>query len=153
LLADSGVEFLCVGPNFRCGHKMDTNVAALAGMCGSLGVDTEIVQPVLYQGHPVSSSRIRNAILDGQLKDASAMLGRPYGIRFETMRERADGGFEASAAGEIVLPPPGAYSVQMELVSGTESAIARVSQGLVTVGGKSAAGVKGLVFIDSVSRE
>ncbi len=42
-----------------------------------------IIQPVLLDGKPVSSTRIRQAILDGRMDDASRMLGRRFCIRLK----------------------------------------------------------------------
>ena len=42
------------------------------------GVGLNIIQPVLLDGKPVSSTRIRQAILDGRMDDASRMLGRRF---------------------------------------------------------------------------
>jgi FAD synthase len=41
--------------------------------------DTPIsVSPVLYDGQPITSERIKDALKDGRMEDALAMLGHPY---------------------------------------------------------------------------
>jgi APA family basic amino acid/polyamine antiporter len=41
--------------------------------------DTPIsVSPVLYDGQPITSERIKDALKDGKMEDALAMLGHPY---------------------------------------------------------------------------
>ncbi len=39
-----------------------------------------IVPPVIYEGEPVSSTRIRMALAQGDCRSAGCMLGRPYGF-------------------------------------------------------------------------
>ncbi|MDP2790884.1 MAG: FAD synthetase family protein [Rectinemataceae bacterium] len=100
LLADAGVKYVCIGPNFRCGYKMDTNAQALAGICSKLGMEARIVEPVMYGGHPVSSSRIRNAVLEGRLPEAAEMLGKPHTVEMDGI--------------DTVMPPDGCYDVILD---------------------------------------
>jgi FAD synthase len=119
-LAKSGVRRVCVGPNFRCGHKMDTDVEKLSGICPPLGIDVEIVSPVLYNGHAVSSSRIRNAILEGNLEDAKVMLGRIYAVPVimpEVQTEIVGRNTGIPLDKSVILPPPGRYLVMVNSIT------------------------------------
>ena len=79
ILKEKGnMEFLTIGSNFRCGHNQDTDAQAIKKINAESGIKTDIIDVLTVQGLPISSSRIRQAILDGNLKEASAMLGRPY---------------------------------------------------------------------------
>lgn len=129
LLADAGMRFLCVGPNFRCGHNMDTNAQALALICRELGVETEIVEPVLYGGHPVSSSRIRASVLSGRLEEAAAMLGRPYVVDVLSGETGPSGALELRS--EAVLPPSGLYRVLVEPEGERKAMTVRVENGRI----------------------
>lgn len=137
-LAAAQVKFLCIGPNFRCGHKMDTNAQMLVKVCAGLGVEATIAEPVLYNGHPVSSSRIRNAILEGRMGEATDMLGRPHEvdvIRFRdgssTIRSK-DCIFEAVPGS--LLPPEGSYRIVVDPDGSSFLALARVEDGCVAIG-------------------
>lgn len=111
LLARAGVKFVCVGSNFRCGHKMDTNAQTLVDLCGALGIEARIVESVLQSGHPVSSSRIRNDVLEGRLAEAAEMLGKPHVVGIAAS-ERAGGSLAALVpVADAVLPPEGRYIV------------------------------------------
>jgi len=65
--------YLAVGSGFRCGYQMDTDAAAIQRFFAPVPVD--IVPPVLEGSEPVSSSRIRQALADGDIPLAKAMLG------------------------------------------------------------------------------
>lgn len=111
-LAAGGAKYLCVGPNFRCGHKMDTDAQALVSICISLGVKAEILEPVMHNGHPVSSSRIRTAILDGRLTEARVMLGREYEIPVTAIDNDSSETLIFIVPEDAVLPPEGLYLVK-----------------------------------------
>ena len=72
----ANIGFFTVGKSFRCGYQLDTDAAAIAEYFASRGVQAEIAEEVTEGGAPVSSSRIRAAIADGNLKLAKKMLGR-----------------------------------------------------------------------------
>jgi riboflavin kinase/FMN adenylyltransferase len=82
LLKHGNIGFLAVGSNFRCGYGLDTDAAAIQKFFALQGIPVEIVPEVMEGSLPISSSRIRSAILRGDLLQAQAMLGRPYTIDF-----------------------------------------------------------------------
>ncbi|HUW41577.1 MAG TPA: FAD synthetase family protein [Rectinemataceae bacterium] len=112
LLAEKGgIRLLVIGSDFRCGHRLDTGVEEIVSYYAPLGIRTEVLDPVLWGGHPVSSSRIRRSVAEGRLDAAAAMLGRPYELDLRTaIREDSGlGGF--TLAGAQVAPPAGMYDV------------------------------------------
>ena len=113
-LARGGTKYICVGPNFRCGHKMDTNAHAMAQIAETLGMKVEIVAPVMFSGHPISSSRIRNSILEGKLFEARRMLNRPYFLMASASASDASEGVCVEFEDDAVLPPAGRYLVSID---------------------------------------
>jgi len=75
LLKHGKIGFFAVGSNFRCGHKLDTDAAAIQEFFASRGIPVEIVPEVMEDGQPISSSRIRAAIAAGDFSLAERMLG------------------------------------------------------------------------------
>ena len=73
-----------VGPGFRFGHGRAGDLALLR----ELGFDAHAIEPVHHGGERVSSSRIRAALLDGDLATAAGLLGRPYSIGGKVVRGR-----------------------------------------------------------------
>ena len=66
-----------VGTYFRFGHNRHGNVEVLRELGGRLGFEVVPVEPVLHDGLPISSSRIREAVARGDVEEAQRMLGRP----------------------------------------------------------------------------
>lgn len=69
-----------VGRDFRYGHKRAGDVATLAESGSRAGFVVRSIEDVEVDGERVSSSRIRTALLDGDLATVSRLLGRPYAI-------------------------------------------------------------------------
>ena len=76
LLKHGNPGFFAVGSNFRCGYRLDTDAAAIQRFFTSRQIPVEIVPEVMEDGLPISSSRIRAAIADGDLPLAEKMLDR-----------------------------------------------------------------------------
>jgi len=75
LLKHGNIGFLVVGSNFHCGYRLDTDAAAIQESFASRNIPLEIVPEVLEGGLPISSSRIRAAIANGDFPLAEKMLG------------------------------------------------------------------------------
>ena len=69
------IGFFAVGSSFRCGYQLDTDAAAIRDYFVSRNVQVEIVPEVAEGTLPISSSRIRAAIANGDLQLAQSMLG------------------------------------------------------------------------------
>ena len=77
LLAEQGkMVFLAVGSNFRCGYQKDTDADHIKEMNKARGIPTEVIEPVSEADGPVSSSRIKSAIISGDMKKAAVLMGR-----------------------------------------------------------------------------
>jgi len=76
LLKHGSIGFFAVGSSFRCGHQLDTDASAIQNFFAARGITAEIVPEVLEGAAPISSSRIRSAIANGDLSLAEKMLGR-----------------------------------------------------------------------------
>ena len=76
LWKNAAPAYMAIGSTFRCGHRGDLDAAGVARINAEAGVRTEIVEPVLEGGLPVSSSRIREALAAGDIALAERMLGR-----------------------------------------------------------------------------
>ncbi len=69
------------GQNFFFGHDRAGNVEVLGQLCEAAGISLEVVEPVIVDDQPVSSSRVRRSIAAGNIDEANRMLTRPYCIR------------------------------------------------------------------------
>ncbi len=112
LARNGGARYLAVGSDFRCGHRLSTDAGSVRTIGESMGVETEIVEPVLYHGRAVSSSRIRRAVQEGRMPDAFAMLGRPYVLDLRNLVPANDRDALRYDGIRQVLPPPGEYEAE-----------------------------------------
>lgn len=115
VLTSLNVRELFIGHDFRmgCDHagadKLDEYAAAL-------GIEVEQVDAVLHQGAPVSSTRIRQALANGDIALANAMLGRPHAVRGMVVHGEGRGGpllgFPTAnmVLEEVMMPKPAAYA-------------------------------------------
>ncbi|MBQ8345818.1 MAG: bifunctional riboflavin kinase/FAD synthetase [Clostridia bacterium] len=69
------------GFNYTFGAGGNGNTDMLIRLCQARGIGLTVLPPVTVDGVTVSSSRIREAIAKGNMETASALLGRPYGLR------------------------------------------------------------------------
>ena len=79
-----------LGKGFAFGHNREGNIELLKRMGSELGFIAGEVPEVCLRGKRVSSSKIRELLLSGQVNLARRMLGRPYGVegRVERGAER-----------------------------------------------------------------
>jgi riboflavin kinase/FMN adenylyltransferase len=107
------------GVNFGFGRGRSGNVETLAALCRRDGLRLVVVPPLVLDGQPISSSRVRDALLRGAVREAAACLGRPYrlGGTVETGQKRGAGlGFPTANLGRIetLIPGNGVYAVRAE---------------------------------------
>ena len=78
LFEHGNIGYFAVGGNFRCGCQLDTDAAAVMNFFTLRNITAEIMPEVTEGAYPVSSSRIRSAIAEGNIPLAEKMLGRKY---------------------------------------------------------------------------
>jgi len=109
LAAHLGVRAVICGNDFRFGHRRAGDVRLLARLAPRHGYALHILpeQRDPEAGRRISSSRIREAILAGDLAGAEALAGHPLvtGVR------RHDGGWRFDPL--QILPPDGLYTVRL----------------------------------------
>jgi riboflavin kinase/FMN adenylyltransferase len=111
------------GPNFGFGRGREGNVEMLNEMCRHAGISLDVVPPLLLDGSEVSSSRIRAALLAGEVEEARRLLGRHYRLRglvsAGQRRGRTIGFPTANIRGvATVVPGEGVYAVRAQTHSG-----------------------------------
>jgi riboflavin kinase/FMN adenylyltransferase len=112
---------LLIGHDHGFGRGREGSVDTLHSLGASRGFRVEVVPPVQADsGEPVSSSRIRRALLDGRLDDAAHGLGRTYALTGRVVAGEARGrllGFPtlnvAPGSPRKLLPPDGVYAVDV----------------------------------------
>ena len=122
-LTAAPVRTIAVGEDWRFGPHRGGDVTFLASVAAKCGFRLEAVPPVMQDGERISSTRIRQAIRDGNLAGAERMLGRPYTVSGRVIEGRKLGrtlGFPTAnlATGEAQLPGDGVWSVWAILADG-----------------------------------
>jgi riboflavin kinase/FMN adenylyltransferase len=134
-LLRSSVLSLCeviVGENWRFGKHGKGDAGLLAKLGRKMGFKATIVKPAICEEKPVSSTRIRAEIKRGNLKEAAAMLGRPFSVLGTVIHGRAVGrkiGFPTANLDfhSEALPPCGIYAARA-MVDG------RLRDGVINLG-------------------
>ncbi|MFP4484972.1 MAG: FAD synthetase family protein [Spirochaetaceae bacterium] len=116
------LRYVTVGWNFHCGRNSDTNAAGVAEYLGGNGVRVDIASAVLDNNVPVSSTRIRRAILRGDLGEAERLMVEPWGIDARESSVVCNGAACFVRREEVrqVLPPAGFYRRTLLLDSGAQ---------------------------------
>jgi riboflavin kinase/FMN adenylyltransferase len=73
-----GTRYLVVGDDFRFARNREGSIEHLIGASAALGYEVEQVSSVIVDGVRVSSTLIREALASGDIRQATALLGRPY---------------------------------------------------------------------------
>jgi len=114
-----GIGALTSGESFRFGHKRQGDAALLAAAGARHGFDYAAIPPLLDDGAPCSSTRIRHALGEGDLPTANRLLGYPFSysglVQAGDQRGRTIGFPTANlvpAAGRHALPANGVYAVR-----------------------------------------
>ena len=76
-----GVAGVVTGEDFTFGKGRTGNRELLETLGKAHGIGARAVPPVMDGGEPVSSSRVRKALLDGDPQEAARLLTRPFAIR------------------------------------------------------------------------
>jgi riboflavin kinase/FMN adenylyltransferase len=109
---------LVEGPNFGFGHDREGDVHTLEVLSRQAGLEPPLIVPaVRVDGLPVSSSRVRSALLQGQVREAAGLLGRPYRLEGTVVSGQRRGqtlGFPTANLDEVptVIPGDGVYAVR-----------------------------------------
>jgi len=109
-----GTEFIQVGENFRFGHARCGDACRLATLGEAHGIRVEVEALVRQDGVPISSTRIRERIMAGDIAGATRMLGRQpvvSGTVVRGLRLGRELGFPTAnlELEPVVMPPFGVY--------------------------------------------
>jgi riboflavin kinase/FMN adenylyltransferase len=125
------IQSICVGANFVFGHKRGGNVELLRRLGAELRFTVHGLAAVSLDGKAVSSTRVREAIVAGDLDSASQMLARPYSLAGAVVQGDGLGrklGFPTANldVSALVLPPKGVYAALAELGGSSLRAVVNI---------------------------
>lgn len=120
LCVDYNVKGIIVGFNFKFGYKNLGDVKLLENLQSKYGYELYVMEPYTYNGDVISSTRIRNSILEGNVQEASKMLSKPYLIKGKVIHGKKLGrtiGFPTANLefdSKIIIPDKGVYYTNVE---------------------------------------
>lgn len=113
-----GASVVFVGADFRFGKNRAGDAEVLRELCAQRGIALEIVKAVRDASEVISSTRIRDAVRDGDLDTANELLGRPYSVFGRVVHGQGKGrefGFPTAniQIANPLLPPDGIYATRL----------------------------------------
>ncbi len=127
LLARLGMKHLVVGYDHAFGRDRGGTPEALEALGRQHGFEVSVVSPVDTGDRPISSTRIRNALVEGRFSEARELLGRPYLVMGTVGRGIALGRKLGYPTANLIvdrrklLPAEGVYACRAELADGQKS--------------------------------
>jgi riboflavin kinase/FMN adenylyltransferase len=107
---------LWVGPDFAMGRAREGDIPALRGIGEKMGFEVRVVEALVHGGQVVSSTRIRSLMMRGEIREATALLGRYPSLSGQVMHGAQRGrllGFPTanlSILPERAIPADGVYA-------------------------------------------
>lgn len=113
-----GVKCVVLGFNCRFGKNREGNSALVNKLAVDYGFEAHGCPPVVYKDQVISSTAIRQAILDGNLEKAAGMLGRPVSILGTVVKKIGRGKTLGYPTANLdlhheVRPPRGVYGTKV----------------------------------------
>ena len=121
LLKSLRLKELVVGHDFRMGRGREGDRALLSSLGARSGFSVIDVEAVLVDGVPVSSTRVREAVMAGDMDLAAKLLGRNYSLEGVVVKGHGIGtrlGFPTANLAvheKKLLPPDGVYAGYAEV--------------------------------------
>jgi riboflavin kinase/FMN adenylyltransferase len=117
---------LVIGHDHGFGRGRSGDVRTLKDLGRRLGFTVDLVDAVVIDGRPVSSTLVRRAVAGGDLDTAARMLGRRYSFSAPVVPGAGRGrhiGYRTINLevpdGRKLFPPDGVYAVRAEWATGT----------------------------------
>ena len=141
VLDDLAAKHLVVGIDFTYGAERQGTVELLRQAAAERGASVEVVTPVAVDGVVISSTKIREYILEGRVRAAERLLGRYFDLDGHVVPGQGRGrsiGFPTAnvdTANEV-RPGPGVYAVRAQIRSGSGKAASPWLGGAANIGVK-----------------
>lgn len=151
LIKRLNAKVVIVGEEFRFGHNRIGDVSTLEMLADEYNIKIDVVSRQCIDCKKISSSKIRNVILEGNMETAANMLGRPYFIYGEVIHGKQLGRtIDMPTVNVIpdkdkVLPPKGVYSSLVTVDNTTYKAVANVGT-KPTVGEENNINIEAYIF-------
>ncbi len=139
LIAKIGMKTIVVGPDYSFGKGREGNIDFLVREAEKKGFSVIVPDWIGTTGQPgsaeddrISSTMIRNLVMEGRVDEAPQYLGRYYQIRGKVVKGRERGGSQLGfptaniKLHDELCPKMGVYAVTVETVKGNYNGVANI---------------------------
>lgn len=112
---------LVIGPDFALGQSREGDTDTLRRLGQEMGFSVTVVPPMIVDGEVVSSTAIRKALAEGDMKRVQKLVGRPFSLHGRVIPGAGRGielGFPTAnldTNAEQALPAEGVYISQVHI--------------------------------------
>lgn len=134
LLATFRIEHVVVGHRVSFGRGRSGDAATLRLLGERHGFDVESIGPVTVDGDEASSTAVRQALGEGDMRHAARLLGRPWSLRGRVGPGDGRGrtlGFPTANVhlrASLALPPDGVYAARVRAPAAVHAAVANLGR-------------------------
>jgi riboflavin kinase/FMN adenylyltransferase len=125
---------LVIGPDFALGQNREGNTTALRQLGQEMGFSVTVVPPLIRNGEVVSSTAIRKALAEGDMKRVQNLVGRPFRLHGRVTtgaRRGTELGFPTAnldTSPQQALPAEGVYVSQAHIDGQAYPAMTNIGQ-------------------------
>ena len=123
-----------IGPDFALGRNREGDTETLRRLGQEMGFSVTVVPPVIIDGEVVSSTAIRKALAQGDMKRVQNLSGHPFRLQGRVVPGTGRGvklGFPTANLGidqEQALPPDGVYISQARIDNQVYSSVTNIGK-------------------------
>ncbi|MGX6640787.1 bifunctional riboflavin kinase/FAD synthetase [Legionella pneumophila] len=135
------IRYLLVGQDFRFGKNREGDVNLLKTLGANYSCEVTVQSDFLIENEKISSTRIREALQQGNLRFAAKLLGRPYSMCGRVIKGDGRGrqwGIPTANLGmhRLSIPLQGVYAVQVHINSNAFYGVANIGKRPTVAGTK-----------------
>lgn len=120
------------GFNYHFGVNAEGDCETLRMLCEKVDIEVIAVPPIMFKDEPISSTRIRHALKQGQIKDITTMLGREFSFKIKVEKGNQLGRrlgtptFNQPMPSELILPRFGVYASAVTTENGVVCGVTNI---------------------------
>ena len=125
---------LVIGPDFALGRNREGDTDTLRRLGQNMDFSVAVVPPLVINGEVVSSTTIRNALAEGDMKRVHKLIGRPFNLHGRVIPGAGRGkdlGFPTAnldVDSQQALPPDGVYATWAYIDNKAYPSMANIGQ-------------------------
>lgn len=134
LVGELGAQYVTAGFNYRFGKNAEGNAETLQTLCSEHGITCEIMESVSMFGAPVSSTRLRGLLEEGDVKTVNALSFAPYtveGVVTEGKKLGRTIGFptiNVPISENLLLPKKGVYISETRILNKVYKSVTNIGE-------------------------